>query len=67
MSKLFKCNVNWFCNDSKPSGGIEKTVLAADSYAAAAEQLVEHYADTLVGYSICEIENPCLISDLIDE
>ena len=67
MNKLFACSVNWFDNNSELSGGMEKIVLAADSYATAAEQLVEHYADTLVGYSICEIENPCLIDDLIDE
>ena len=67
MSKLFKCKVDWHDSDSEPSYGSEEVILAADGYIAAAEQLVDYYGDTLSGYSIYELQNPCLIEDLTDE
>ena len=64
MSKLFKCSVSWQDNNSEPSYGNDSIILAADSYVAAAERLVEYYEGTLVGYSIYELENPCSTEEL---
>lgn len=67
MSKLFKCTVDWHDSDSEPSYGTDEIILAAENYADAAEQLVNYYEDGLSGYSIYELQNPCLIEDLTDE
>lgn len=67
MSKLFKCKVDWHDSACEPSYGSEEVVLAADGYIAAAEQLVDYYGDTLSGYSIYELQNPCLVEDLTSE
>ena len=67
MSKLFKCKVDWHDGNCEPSYGTEEIILAAESYATAAERLVDYYEDSLSGYSIYELQNPCLIEDLTDE
>ena len=64
MSKLFKCSVNWQDNNSEPSYGTDSLILAADTYVAAAERLVEYYEDGLAGYAIYELENPCSTEEL---
>ena len=66
MSKLFRCKVNWY-NDKESSFITDEIVLAANDYVDAAAQLVNYYGDDLSGYSIYELQNPCLVEDLTSE
>lgn len=67
MSKLFKCNVDWYNGDSNPSSGIDNIIVAANNYISAVERLVDYYRDELTSFSIYELDNPCLIEDLINK
>lgn len=66
MSKLFRCKVDWY-NDNESTHGTEEIVLAASDYVDAAAQLVDYYGGDLTGYSIYELQNPCLVEDLTSE
>ena len=66
MSKLFRFKVYCYTDQDSLDKDADEGVVAAESYAGAAEHIQAYYGDEIIGFYLEEVDNPLFIKEIDD-